>query len=159
MKLREIASAQQTILVVVHPGSACGSADFNHPGDATMERNFLAKDIAAWPGGIIVIDGALSDELGERRYHALAAAIDTTLNRARAAGLVAIRKNGDDPRQVRVMQRLVRQLGLTPQTTRFDLTGAWVHADGDGCVGSVVDMLRSLGFTADIRDSALQLDD
>lgn len=52
------------MLVVVHPGSACGSADFNLgliEGSRVRER--LARTILGWTDEIVVVDNDLSDEL------------------------------------------------------------------------------------------------
>jgi hypothetical protein len=54
----------QKLLVIVHPGSACGSADFNlGKFEARAARDTLRGAIEDWEGGVIVIDGELSDEL------------------------------------------------------------------------------------------------
>lgn len=69
------------VLVLVHPGSACGSADFNlGSSEASDARSRLANDLALWHGDIIVMDGFLSDEIAT--HPALDEAIQDALRRA-----------------------------------------------------------------------------
>ena len=52
------------LLVLVHPGSTCGSADFHHGRQmATEERHHLADFIRRWEGHLVVLDNDLSDEI------------------------------------------------------------------------------------------------
>ena len=152
-------SAKQDILVIVHPGSPCGSADFNLGGIATEARKLLINDIAHWHHGMIVIDGELSDELLYPPYQPLHRAINMALARAQDLKLTSIRQYGHDPDQVQVIQQVIRELGLPPENARFFLTGAWLHSrDGGGCVGSVHQVLCEMNFCAVVRDSAVDLD-
>lgn len=150
----------QHILVIVHPGSACGSADFNLGSAAFSERDFLTNDIANWSGGVIVIDSELGVELALPKYRHLSNAIDAAVSRAKSKGLIAIRRQGNDPAQVRVIRQIVKKLSLQPHNVGFEITGAWFHSlDGGGCVGSVHNALKNLGFRVVVRDSALNLDE
>ena len=75
----------QKILVVVHPGSLCGSADFNVGVDAAAKaRQALIHEIQRATGaGVIVIDGDLSDELNQEKYADLDGASTRGLEDAR----------------------------------------------------------------------------
>jgi hypothetical protein len=148
----------QRLLVIVHPGSACGSADFNLGHTAGTNRRMLAQDIAQWHGGVLVIDGELSDELP--RYPALQSAITKALNQAKSNGFIAQRVYGDaegSPNQMQVARRFIKTMKLQPRDWQIALTGAWADA-ADGCVASVRDVFHRAGFRADIRDSAMHLD-
>ena len=58
------AYSSNPILVLVHPGSACGSADMNlGKFEARAARAELAYELDYWHGTLLVIDGELSDEL------------------------------------------------------------------------------------------------
>lgn len=148
-----------TVLIVVHPGSACGSADFNLGSYGAEARAFLIQDLQHWSGGVIVIDGDLSNELAMPRFRPLDQAIKAALSQAAAKGAIAVRRAGNDPAQGRVVRQIIKQLGLLPTMTKFSLTGAWVQSSDDGgCVADVHRVLMRMGFTADVRDSALDLD-
>lgn len=145
------------ILVLVHPGSACGSANFNIGRDeARGARDCLAHELRNWIGGVIVLDGELSDELPS--YPDFANAIDEALAKARADGHVAIRTMASDPDQIRVIKEIVEQLGEPAMRATFTVTGAWYHPEERYCVGSVIDALREIGCTADVCESAVQLE-
>ena len=145
------------LLVVVHPGSACGSADF-HFGRQAAEacRQLITDRISGWSGHIIVVDGDLSDELPG--HPKLQHAIEQGLARAIEAGNTSERlmacdlTDADWPRTV---QRAVRQV----PASHVVITGAWYHPDGDGgCCNAVHDVVVGIGLTADIDDSALSID-
>ena len=153
-----IESAQQNkILIVVHPGSACGSADFNlGRSGAQGERSYLANDIAQWRDGVIVVDGALSDELP--RYGELNQAIVGVLDRANQKGLLSIRVfacDDETPDWTNVVGTKV--LEHIPRDASLELTGAWYFQDDSaGCVNAVYDEAKKLGFhNLTVRDSAI----
>lgn len=163
MKIAEIAQPQtqqpvqrKRMLVVVHPGSACGSADFNlGKYDGPVARDFLARDITGWNGSILVVDSELSDELPQNEH--LNAAIASALARAKAGNQIAGRVHGDPMAQPRWVQQVTNFVkNLNPAEWLMELTGAW--ADHDGCVAHVYNTLVRRGFRCDIRDSALYLD-
>jgi hypothetical protein len=147
------------LLVVVHPGSACGSAsDWLGWDRADTARERLAQDIREWNGSVLVIDNLLSDELW--KYPALDTAINRALERATANGEVAVRLHGDDgpgegePDQVDVAREFIEQQRLNPAEWEIELTGAWMGKDS-GCVRGVWEALRQDGLRADVRDSAV----
>lgn len=154
----------QPLLIIVHPGSACGSADMNLGNDAAaalrVEMQILIEN---WSGAVAVIDGELSDELNnnwKRGWTDLGEAIEGALARASEAGLLSARIMGDDNseyNQQMAVADLVRDQGLTPDATQITLTGAWIDDEGDGCVHSVRETLEELGFSPRIED-AMNLD-
>lgn len=145
------------VLVVVHPGSACGSANSNiGKFEARAARDALVYALDHWTGGVIVIDGALSDELPG--YPLFATAIEACLQRATASGQFAHRMMADDGDQAPKIIELVREHAQALQSATFAVSGTWYHPeDGSGCVGSVIDALRSLGCRAEVDDSAVHL--
>lgn len=147
----------QHVLVVVHPGSACGSADFNlGKYEARSARDELVSEIKNWTGGVIVIDGDFSDELPD--YPALNEAILGVLFRAKLSGQVSDRRQGQDPAQVRVIGEVIDGLELDLLATTFHVTGAWHIADHPtmtGCVGSVQEELLRMGGKACVSEMAV----
>lgn len=161
------AGAPTPLLIVVHPGSACGSADMNLGRDeADSQRAEMQAFVDQWQGGIVVIDGALSEELGpnswRRSWREWGESLERALARARERGLLAQRVLGDDGGeseldQMQATAALVAEHGLTPAQTAITLTGAWIDNDGGGCVHSVREVLETLGFTPTI-EAAMDLD-
>lgn len=151
------------VLILVHPGSLCGSADMNLGRyDARAVRDGIITELDGWTGPIVVIDGALSDEL--EQYSTLGIAIDAAVLRAQSSGLTGMRIMGDDDsdfNQVSAIRKIVADgvLGATEHSPK--ITGAWYHPDEDdfGCVNSVYDALVGLGFLPDVLDSAARLED
>lgn len=154
------------ILVIVHPGSACGSADMNLGRDeACRQRLDMQLLVQGWEGGVLVIDGELSDELEQGRpsHVEWGQAIKGALARAAEAGLVSERMRGDDAEefhQEAAMAALLEKHALTPESAEFGLTGAWYESNtGGGCVGGVHQMLVDLGYAANIElDGVMDLD-
>lgn len=148
----------ETILVLVHPGSACGSADANLGRlEAGAARNGLIWELDHWEGGLLVIDGDFSDELPGRPL--LACAIEQCLRRASDCGAFSRRVVGNDPDQVARARECVQELvrgGRTAAGLSFIVTGAWYDpSDGSGCVGSVVQELKRLGCSATVSEHAV----
>lgn len=76
---------QRSCLVVVHPGSALGSANMNlGKFEARAARAALAFALEQWEGDVVVIHGEMSDELPY--YPRLQEAIQGVLERNRASG-------------------------------------------------------------------------
>ena len=150
---------RRAVLVIVHPGSACGSADFNYGSQATAEnyRQVLMREWREWRGDVIIIDGALNEELAG--YPQLKEALDDLLVRSSSAGAFAVRVSGDDPKQDRAITSVLRRWKRPKDTTQFLVTGAWHYAGGEGCVGSVCHTIRALGYHGTISPAALTGDD
>jgi hypothetical protein len=148
------------LLVVVHPGSLCGSADFNLGFDeAAAARESLIAELGSWTGGVLIIDGALSDDLEE--HPRLAAALDAALLGARTRGLASERVFGDDPDQVDRVTEHASSMGERAQRIQFIVTGAWFHEGAvrgaTGCVGSVVEALQDMRLDATVSGQAAVL--
>ena len=140
------------ILVIVHPGSACGSADMNIGRDnADYLRSEMTALILGWEGGVVVIDSDLSDELCEtwrRSHRELGEAIEQAVDRAKSQGKLALRVVGNDGgeyTQMDAIRDIVHTHQWDPTHIAVTLTGAWVDNDGDGCVHSVREVLEKLG--------------
>lgn len=157
--LKVTGTSPLNILVVVHPGSACGSTDFNYGSRETAEvcRQRLIREWNGWHGGVIVIDNALGDELPD--YPEFKAALDELIVRARTHDLPAIRVPGEDPAQERVIAAVIRKRRFPKDHTRFLVTGAWHYANDEGCVGSVYRTIQSLGYLVTISAAALTGED
>lgn len=160
-QIRTQANDVRETLVVVHPGSCCGSADFNLGRyEASGEREYLATFLERWDGPVIVIDGGLSDELPD--YPTLNAALLSALARAKDAGQASMRVYGCDEEERRHQAAATRRLikrGVLRADVPVRLTGAWVggdSADDTGCVNSVAKVLREAGIPWRIDDSAIR---
>ncbi len=148
----------ETVLVLVHPGSACGSADFNlGAGPAENARWLIADDLLNWRGPVAVVDGFLSDEIP--RYPTLRDAIREALAQAGDRG-VRVKACDSLGHTHLAAGRVVRKMRLDPSVTAIALTGAWHDPEGgDGCVTDVHRGFTRLGFKADVLSSAARLDD
>jgi hypothetical protein len=152
-------SEKTTVLILVHPGSACGSANYNlgsQLGSAYREQ--LAGDLSRWTGDMLVIDGGLSEELKEPDFQNLGQAIKEALGRCRSAGFRTRRSWGCDntpPHQADRIRSWTEDGTLDPAKMRVSLTGAWYNEDGGGCVGDVETALKAAGFEVDVRDSVV----
>lgn len=150
---------QEKILVVVHPGSALGSADSNLGGyEARAGRDALQYAFDRWDGPVLVIHGELSDEMPS--YPIFERAFKGMLARAKVSKYRCEEVRGDDQdahNQEWAVARWVKDQKLAPSLARFEVTGAWYNEQtGEGCVGSVIKRLRKLGFDATVdANSAL----
>jgi hypothetical protein len=98
-------------LILVHPGSACGSADFNIGRDLADEcRLDLIRCLNLRTDNILILDNSFGDELLETPYKALNDAINTAIGRSQSLGKTAIRREAEDPDQVKVVEELFQNL-------------------------------------------------
>lgn len=140
------APAEQRALVVVHPGSACGSGDMNAPDTAANRRDGLTLLVYDWPGPIYVVDGDLSDELERARYRDLGDALRTA-----STGRVDDCASGATfpGKACRwLAKRLDRAIPVT-------LAGAWYSHDGTGCVEAMARKLREAGYSVRFEPHAI----
>lgn len=150
------------VLFVVHPGSACRSADDALGEDAGQDaRRRLIETLREWNGGVVVIDGRLSRDMGTKRFYDLGRAIGDALRRTEAAGLPSLQIMGCDSavdkNQVWAAREAVQRLGLT-EASSVEVTGAWYdESDVFGCVNDVVRVLGSRGIDARVSDSAVRM--
>lgn len=155
------------VLIVVHPGSACGSADFNLGRDlADRQRLNMQEAVEQWTGPVAVIDGLFGDELDpdawRRPWREWGEAIEGALARAKDAGHLSERVMGADDgstplNQMEAARKLAEDHGLSPQDTPIVLMGAWVDAQGGGCVHAVREELEEMGFSVTVAE-AMDLD-
>lgn len=141
------------VLVVVHPGSLCGSANFTlGKTEARAVRDAVAGDLDGWQGSVLVLDGALSDELPD--YPVFLSRLEAAVGRGQEAGF-GLRVEADDPIHGEVAVRTLREQGV-PLDAEICLTGAWYEPDGSsGCVTWARDCLVSAGFSrVSVLDSA-----
>lgn len=144
------------ILILVHPGSACGSADFNIGSfNAQAARSRLVDELDQLSGGLLVVDGDLSDELSSCPQ--FNEAILGALKNAEEYEELSLRILGQDPDHVAIVGAFVEKLGKCARDIEFTVSGAWYHPeDGEGCVGAVVNELTRLGYKARVSDDAVQ---
>lgn len=170
--------AAKDALVLVHPGSMCGSARMELGKlEADGARAEVMEALRAHDGPIVVIDGGLSDELsaGEEMI------IQTALDEAASNGHTALRIWGCDAGDPPFPGWEGRSPGSFPRVTghqneaavavapflegcRITVTGAWVEREesGVGCVNGVTKVLReTLGENADVDicDTAIRAPD
>lgn len=153
-------SPKEEALIIVHPGSMCGSADMNIGKDlARASREDVIRDIKNWTGDIVVIDSFLSDEL---KGTSLGIALEEAICSARAAGKMGHRVFGCDNLEPSIedgVKQVVAGLQLE-NLDRVSLTGAWYDPDDEsGCVNEVRRLLNFHGVVCDVLDSAVSLDD
>lgn len=152
-------SAQQETLILVHPGSACGSADFNlGSGRAGAEvRSNLIRELLGWNGNLLVLHGELSGEL--KYYPDLNRAIDSSLHRRELDRSVALELfPGDDFAEAAV--NLLSESKTIGSDESIVVSGAWRHGDDiGGCVNHVFNTLKQSGFAnVRISEAAAMLD-
>lgn len=130
-------------LILVHPGSLCGSANFNLGRvEARAVRDAVVADLRVWDGNVLVLDGFLSDELDD--YPDLQSAIDEAV--ARAAGF-GRRIEADDPEHADLAVAFLQEQAL-PADVQVSLTGAWYDpTDESGCVNATRDALAAAGYS------------
>jgi hypothetical protein len=157
------------VLVLVHPGSMCGSARmFLGKSEADGARSAVLEEVAAHLGPIVVIDGFLSDELTSTEQ----AIIDEALSSNADAGHLAVRLWGCDAGEAPYpgwapfgasMEGAVFEgqekaaTAIAPRLAdhRIFVTGAWATEDlSSGCASSVLVALReALGDAAEVEHS------
>lgn len=146
------------VLILVHPGSLCGSADYNIGRlNACAARDEIASQLNGWNGRLLVLDGALSDELPS--YRQLNEAIRQAVARCSTATGFGRRVDADDPDHSEIAVRHLREARI-PLSTEVFVTGAWYHPGNDGgCVNGAFDALKAAGYRkASIDDSACSID-
>jgi len=140
-------TAENTGLVIVHPASACGSADFSlGPDAAASDRARLIGTIERWRGPSVVIDNDLTPEL--QVYEPLCVAL----------------RSLDDPIRVDACATeadWVRKAFTTIEDTglrRFVMTGAWHHPDDhSGCIDAITSMMDQRDMQWEIAPCAFRI--
>lgn len=147
----------RSLLILVHPGSLCGSANFNLGRKiASWIRDEVAEDLIAWKADLLVLDGFLSDEIPSYRRldQALRAALEDT-----SGGQHRLRLKAEDPEHAAIAVNFLRRAGYPLETT-ISLTGAWFDEnDEEGCVNATRAALARAGYSnVSVRDSAARID-
>lgn len=162
-----------TTLILVHPGSLCGSArSMLGKFEADAARDEILHEVSHHEGPLIIIDGSFSDELSRAENEL----IESSLARNEALGHLALRIWGCDAGEPPYTGW--KSTGLMDRHAVFDgqeeaaraiaeildcdmilITGAWATENGSsGCVCSVRDaLLEVLGKDMDIRISGTAL--
>lgn len=140
------------LLIMVHPGSACGSLNSAFGKSAGgAYRAGLVIDLNNSKGGVLIVDGEFSDEIPY--YSDFNSAIASALQRAQTSGFPSARilADDDDPNWVRKTLKAVRDMGVVA-TDRITVSGIWVGTrEGfgvtSGCVTAVFRSLKRAGYT------------
>ena len=163
-------------LVVVHPGSLFGSADFSVGKRAAWEcRSRIMEEIARHQGNLIVIDGFLSDEISDEFedviYTGLSNAITCANRTGKLGTFTALRVWGCDggerpfegwhgfgsctqPMVFSGQEEAAEYISSYLTSNEIVVTGAWATEHGEwGCVNSVADVFRSRLPNASVRVS------
>lgn len=137
------------LLILVHPGSACGSADFTLGRDNARDaRMDLSEKLGDWSGNLLVVDGSLSTELAT--WPMFGGQIKQALAAAKSSGFFSGRIFACDDETENwpeVVAAALKQAGL-PSETPVEVTGAWFFEDDTaGCVNAARDAATAAGFT------------
>ena len=157
-------------MVLVHPGSMFGSAEaaMGRHDARDARENVLCEIEDEEDANLVVIHGALSDELGK----VWAGRLANSESARRAAGLVSLRLWGCDnfdrpeprygdfdaifPHQTQAADHVA---SLLKPGDRVTVTGAWHDPGGtSGCVTGVAERLRErapAGVVVEVSDEAL----
>ena len=140
------------MLIVVHPGSACGSTDFNLGlACGAQSRERLPQTLFRWDEKIIVIDGELSHELSS--YPTIGIPL---LNAESAGRLSRVYACAGNPGWVADAVEFIK--GKTMPNGQIKITGAWHDPERhSGCVNAVAQGLKNEGLAADILPCAIQV--
>lgn len=155
----DAAACEPETLILVHPGSMCGSARMQLGRlEADAARAEVLERVRSHDGPLFVIDGALSDELSAPET----ALIEAALSRSEAAGHPAGRLWGCDSGEAPFPGWSGRRTDGGPMV--FDgqeaaaealapslpagpvlVTGAWAGSNADqGCVNAVANAIRGV---------------
>jgi hypothetical protein len=155
----DAAAGEPETLILVHPGSMCGSARMQMGRlEADAGREEVLERVRSHDGPLFVIDGALSDELSASEN----ALIEAALSRSEAAGHPAGRLWGCDSGEAPFPGWSGRRTNGGPLV--FDgqeaaaealapslpagpvlVTGAWAGSNADqGCVNAVANAVRAV---------------
>lgn len=135
----------EAVLVVVHPGSLCGSADMHLGSWAPATRELIAAEITSWPGRVAVITGDLDDELKCAKYTGLR----VSLTRAD----YCTHGSPYSDTLARAARRIAKRFRLKCGD-EVTVTGAWNDEDGTGCVTAVGQTFEKLGVLVAISGNA-----
>lgn len=149
--------AKENILIVVHPGSLCGSMDFNlgfH--QAGKLRRLIIDELNNHNGNLIILDEHLSEELNS--YEMLNQALLNCLRRSACHGL-SIRAFAQDPDHGDICASILKSHAVNLDAN-IVVTGAWFDINNRfGCVNHAYDILSANKFSnLSISKFAVQMD-
>lgn len=150
-------TSPRPLVILVHPGSLCGSADANlGDEEACRVRDEIISFLDDWEGDVLALQGFLSDELPS--YPDLNSAMQDALDRASEDGL-GISIFAEDPDHPFIALMEMESVGVDLDTPIL-VTGAWYDPSGlSGCVNSTVTALKEAGYTnVKVESSVAQLE-
>jgi hypothetical protein len=150
---------QNSILILVHPGSACKQADNTARENAEAMRIKLAKELTGWEGGILIIDNQYSHDLNH--YPSFNAAVGNAIRSAEKRGSPVARIFACDEISTDWTDLIANALKAwrLDEDTYFDITGAWYSRQGHkGSVNVVYDLIMRMGFQGNISNNAISAD-
>ena len=152
------AASARPLLVLVHPGSCCGSANMNLGlDDARLMRGALSDVLRGWSGDVLVLDSDLSDELGF--YPVFNGRIKDAAARAQHAARVAACEDTGEGVVASLKAFMPASQWGDPASVRCVITGAWYHEDDNGgCVNGAVEALSAMGYDCEVCSSAFTFD-
>lgn len=150
-----VAANSDPLLIVVHPGSGCDSANSLLGRARALEtRRALETLLPHWHGGIVIVDGTTSDEL---KHYPLGRVITGALDSARDHHAIAERIFACDDETAHWPERVIGHLADLPRSQTIMLAGALCSPnpslnDNDpmvsrGCVNALYAQLAKSGFT------------
>lgn len=155
LRRRGSRAARVPLLVLVHPGSACGSAEMHLGREEAREgREGLIDELDAWRGGLLVVDGDFSDELECPFCRELGQAIRDALDRAAQAVFPSERIHADASRSGWVGRVKYCVKRMAPSAVL--VSGVW--KEKDGCVVAVWEAVRELRIPVEMSEYALTSD-
>ena len=147
------------ILILVHPGAACGLANVQNKTKADAERDGMCRELAEWKGGILVIDNENSEDISAypKLNTAIRNAVDGATRRGSpAARIFASAKISKD--WTGLISKAIRAWGPKPDTY-FEVTGAWYYLrTNEGAVNVVYDLILLMGYQGNISSYAVAAD-
>jgi hypothetical protein len=136
------------LLVIVHPGSLCGSY---HSSSSFSEAGLkaLLQEIHAWTGDCAIVHGDLSDELDDYRE------IRDAVNAMTLSGAEEYEAEATDRALAAAAKEIARDFKVEARPQVL-VTGAWVGKSG--CVSYVAYMLKRFGAKVSVSSHAAKGD-
>lgn len=133
MRVNEI-ELHSAVLVVVHPGSLCGSLAMYHSEECEDIRDRIAHEIETFEGPVITVLGGMEDEFDDpfdQSTRDLGLALDSCSE---------WEVNGEPSE--RGLRNAAIAIARHYPAQQYLVTGAWHDQDGQGCVTSVANGLK-----------------
>lgn len=135
------AQVAKPLMVIVHPGSLCGSY---HASPVFDEKNLTAllQEIQNWSGEFAVVHGELSDELEAFKD------VGQAIAKVAQSGVARDYEAGATGSELRAVARKIAKDAQAAARSQVMVTGAWGEADG--CARTVFNELVRLGVKAEL---------